>query len=62
MIIIATIIVILILAVSKIYSTGGKWVWGITLQLEECGCKHVDVVFGLFYLRWDFGKCLFFDP
>ena len=37
-------------------STGGKWVWAIALQFEECGCKHVDFVFGLFILRWDFGR------
>ena len=38
-------------------ATGGKWVWGVSLQFEECGCKHVDLVFGLLFLRLDFGKC-----
>ena len=41
----------------KIYTTGDKWVWGINLQFEPCGCKHIDIVLGLFYLRFDFGKC-----
>jgi hypothetical protein len=37
-------------------STGGKWVWAIALQFEECGCKHIDCVLGLFFIRWDFGR------
>jgi hypothetical protein len=41
----------------SIRSTGGKWVWGIAFQFETCGCKHVDLVFGLYYLRADFGYC-----
>ena len=41
----------------SICTTGGKWVFGINLQIDDCGCKHFDIVCGKFYLRLDFGTC-----
>ena len=40
-----------------LFSTGGKFVFGVTLQFEECGCKHIDVCFGLVVLTVHFGTC-----
>jgi len=41
----------------SIRSTGGQVVFGVVLQFNDCGCKHLDVLLGHFYARVDFGKC-----
>lgn len=46
----------------KFLSTGGKPVFGLVLQFEVCGCKHLDALFGLIYLRVDFGRCPYKPP
>lgn len=50
---------IIFVAVTRfsIRATGGEIVFGIVLQLASCGCKHVDVLLGTVYLRFDFGNC-----
>jgi hypothetical protein len=35
----------------------GKWLWGVALQLEPCGCKHVDVLAFRYVVAFHFGRC-----
>jgi hypothetical protein len=41
----------------RICDTGGEITFGLALQFASCGCKHLDVLFGWYYLRIDFGQC-----
>jgi hypothetical protein len=34
-----------------------KWVFGVNLQLEECGCKHLDLCLGEIIVVIHFGVC-----
>ncbi|HYC70021.1 MAG TPA: hypothetical protein VEB66_02375 [Opitutaceae bacterium] len=34
-----------------------KWIFGVSLQFERCGCKHLDICVADLVVRIDFGRC-----